>query len=268
MLNWRRLAGISSAVALLALTGCAASSARKAAYERPFVFGQDSFAYRNDLKWVYYKDPATGTFKHRDREPKPDYTMHCFVVVRAARQFFQHARFDPSLPVTDEATYRELVRRVVGTSPRRDLKPADLVVIPGYTNLFSFSQAHEALLKAECGGAWQSYFQRGHWRMIFPFSRTHQQAMMEQLCDSLRRNRPPVVHLARFPQLTINHAILLLDVRETATKVTFVTYDPYVSSNAVELVYDRRQRKFEFAGNDYYIGGWVNVYEVYSAWNY
>jgi hypothetical protein len=34
------------------------------------------------------------------------------------------------------------------------------------------------------------------------------------------------------------------------------------------LVYHRTERRFYFDGNDYFVGGWVNGYEVYSSWNY
>src|SRR6266850_229087 len=163
----------------LVLCGCTGSNSRRTSFARPFVFGEDTFAYRNDLVWVYYHDPVTGEFRHKSREPKPDYTHHCFPVARSARQFFQHARFDSAQPVADEATYRRLIRRVVSTSPRTLLPERERIVIPGYTNLFAFSRAQERLLKEECGGAWQSYFQRGHWRMIFPFSGRSQVKLAE-----------------------------------------------------------------------------------------
>src|SRR5262245_46165181 len=112
MLNWRWVQTRWWAGWMLVVTsGCAGLAERKTAYERPFVFGADTFAYRNDLTWIYYVDPVTGKFKHRDREPKPDYKQHCFVVARSARQFFQHARFEPGQPALDEAAYRQLVRQ-------------------------------------------------------------------------------------------------------------------------------------------------------------
>src|SRR5213596_3106531 len=113
--------------------------------------------------------------------------------------------FDETRPIADPATYRSLIHRVVGMSPRRS--PAELkVVIPGYRDLFAFSHAQEKLLKQECGSAWQSYFQRGHWRMVFPFTKRGQEKTAARLRQSIRQNRPPVVHLVRFPDITINHA--------------------------------------------------------------
>jgi len=253
---------------LLVLSGCAGHAVRHTSFSRPFVLGQDNFVYRNDLVWLYYVDPGTGEWTHRPREPKPDYTHHCFVVARAARQFFQHARFDPSQPVADTATYRQLVHEVATTSPRRLLPPEKVIVIPGYTNLLQFSQAHERLLKDECGSFWQSYFQRGHWRMIFPFSSGHQQRTADELLDALRRNRPPVLHLVRFPSLSINHAVLVIGSEETEEKIRFAVYDPYEPTNPVNLEFDRKQQRFSFPRNAYFIGGRVDVYEVYCSWKY
>lgn len=252
---------------LALLCGCASSS-RNTPLPRPFAFGQDTFSYRNDLVWVYYRDPETGEFRHRKREVVPDYTHHCFVVARAARQFFQHARFDPALPVADEATYRKLIHRVVKTSPRHELKAGEKIVIPGYTNLFQFSQGQEKLLKAECGGAWQSYFQRGHWRMIYPFSERHQEKMVAQLREQLRLNRPPVVHIVRFPSLSINHALVIIGVTETPETIEFAIYDPYDPIQPGVVTFNREERQFYFAANDYFVGGKVDIYEIYSAWNY
>ena len=253
---------------LLVLCGCASSGAKKASFTQPFTFGKDTFAYRNDLVWVYYRDPGTGEFCHTNREPKADYTHHCFPVARSARQFFQHARFDPAQPVADEATYRRLIRRVVSTSPRTLLPEHERIVIPGHTNLFTFSQAQERLLKEECGGAWQSYFQRGHWRMIFPFSGRSQAKMVEQLHESIRRNRPPVIHIARFPALTINHALVLYDVRETEAEVEFTVYDPYDPLKPSVLTFKKAERQFYYPANDYFVGGKADVYEVYCSWKY
>jgi hypothetical protein len=263
----RGVGALALCVALL-LSGCAGQSSRYRSLDRPFAFGHDTFSYPNDLVWVYYRDPDTGEFRHRKREVRPDYTHHCFVVARAARQFFQHARFDPAQPVADEATYRKLIRRVVKTSPRRHLAEDERIVIPGYTNLFEFSRGQEKLLKAGCGGAWQSYFQRGHWRMIYPFSKRHQEKMVEQLRAALRENRPPVVHIVRFPSLSINHALLLIGVEAAPEEIRFSVYDPYDPGKPAQLTFNRKERQFYFPANDYFVGGKVDIYEIFSAWNY
>lgn len=248
----------------LVLSGCATSPPSVARNQRPFNFQKDTFAYANELVWEYRYDER-GKWISRPRRPKPDYTHHCFVVARSARQFFEHARFDPAQPVADAATYRRLVRRVISVSPRRVLPDPQRIVIPGYADLPAFSHAWEGLLKAECGGAWQSYFQRGHWRMIMPLSRHHQEKMALQLANDLKEDRPPVVHLVRFPQLTINHAVVLFDATEDDKKIRFAVYDPNKPEKPSVLTYDRVRRTFDFPANDYFPGGRVDVYEIYRG---
>jgi hypothetical protein len=252
--------------AALVFSGCA--NPKPVAWSRPFVFHQDSFAFTNETVWDYRVDPATGKATHAPRESPPSYSHHCFVVARSARQFFQHARFDARQAVAEDATYRRLIRRVVSLDPARESSENQKVVIPGYANLYTFSQAHAALLQAECGGAWQSYFQRGHWRMILPMSTHHQEKMAEQLLASLRQNRPPIVHLVRFPQLSINHAVVLFAADETAREIEFTVYDPNTPTKPVQLKFNRAQRRFIFPANDYFAGGRVDVYQIYHAWNY
>jgi len=240
--------------------GCA--SAPRPVGARLFQFETDTFAYANEVGTEYAYD-AQGRWRGRAREPKPDYTLQCFVVARSARQFFQHARFDPDLPKVMEGEYRQLVRKVVVISPRTDLAESAKVIIPGYANLREFSREQEQVLKEECGSFWQSYFQRGHWRMVFPFSRGHQERMAARLIAGIRENRPPVVHVVCFPSLKINHAVLLYDVEETAEEIRFATYDPNAPQEPTWLTFRRADRTFAFPTKNYFRGGEVNVYEVY-----
>ncbi|MEW6304619.1 MAG: hypothetical protein AB1705_14180 [Verrucomicrobiota bacterium] len=177
--------------ALLA-AGCASSRTSTANQPRPFRFETDSFAYANELILEYRFDDATGQRTTLRRDPKPDYALHCFVVARAARQFFRNARFDPALPVADDTTYRRLIRQVVQTSARRAVPEEKKITIPGFASLRDFSAAKEPLLKAECGGAWQSYAQRGNWRLVFPFSRAHQEKTAAEFQHAIRRHDPPL----------------------------------------------------------------------------
>ena len=249
------------------LAGCANGPATSAPNPRPFTFGKDTFAYANELVWEYDFD-ATGAWTAHRRDPKPDYTLHCFVVARSARQFFQNATFDPSAPEATVETYRKLIRAVVSTNPRKPLPAGRKIVIPGYADLLGFSRAHEQLLKDECGPASQSYLQRGNWRTIFPFSRRYQAKVAGQLWHEIHNNSVSVVHLVRFPDLKINHAMLIFDATETATGIQFSAYDPNDPVRPTTLTYDGQARMFTLPRNKYFPGGKVNVYEIYSAWNY
>jgi hypothetical protein len=254
--------------AALLLSGCATiSSSPSGTRSRPFIFGQDTFAFANELVWEYRFDER-GEWISRPREPKPDYTHRCFVVVCAVKQFFHHARFDPGLPRTDPHTYRRLIRSVLARSPRTQSPAVRRIVIPGYANLREFSAEREGLLKAECGGAWQSYFQRGHWRIIWPFSRRHQEKTAQQLVEAVQRNQAPIVHLICFPSLRINHSVQAFEVTQSEGEINFGVYDPNAPDHPSTLTYDRAARTFRFPVNFYFPGGRVDVYQIYHRWCY
>jgi hypothetical protein len=262
-----RLAALLCFAMLLTLLSGCATDPRPHAATRTFDFSHDTFAYPNELVWEYSYD-TNGVWTTHRREPKPTYALHCVVVARSARQFFDYARFDPIQPVADDSTYRALIRHVIQIDPRQNPATADQVVIPGYANLREFSEAHEQLLKDECGGAWQSYLQRGHWRMIFPFSRHQQKSVARQLLNELKTCRPPIVHLVRFPSLTINHAILLYDAHASETEIRFSAYDPNSPAEPATLTFNCATNTFILPANSYFPGGRVDVYEIYHRWDY
>jgi hypothetical protein len=232
---------------------------------RTFQFERDTFAFAHELVWKYHFDPATGAMTTGKADPPPVYYHRCFVMVRSARQFFDHARFEPGLPMADAQTYRKLIREIVSRNPRRACAGPERLVIPGYDGLRAFSQAHEPLLKAECGGAWQSYFLRSHWRMIFPVPGWHQEKMARQLKRSLGRRGVALVHLFRFPRITINHGIVLYGFAESEQNIEFTAYDPNLPAHPVKLVYERNRRVFTFAPNCYWGGGVLSVVEIFCG---
>jgi hypothetical protein len=231
-----------------------------------FRFERDTFAFANELVWQYRLDPGAGTMATVRNNPPPGYAHRCFVMVRSVRQFLYHARFDAGLPVADAQMYRRWIREVVSRSPRRPSPEADRVVIPGYVGLRSFSEAQEALLKAECGGAWQSYFVRSHWRMVFPVPRRHQERTARRLAGALAAGDPPIIHVFRFPRVTINHGIVLYCCTESPSALRFSAYDPNVPEQPAELSYDCAARTFLLPRNHYWAGGRVEVVEVYRGW--
>lgn len=248
----------------VALTGCATLERDAIQTARPFDFHQDTFAFANELVWEYQTDPQTGKMFSTPRTPQPTYTLRCFVLVRSARQFFYNARFDPSQPTLAE--YRQPIRQISRRNARRPPAPdAAPIIFPGYNNLRAFSRRHEHVLKQNLGGSWQSYVQRGNWRMVFPFTRRHQERTARRLDQSLETGRLPIVHLVRFPQLTINHALLLYDSRDAEHGIEFLAYDPNSPDEPVILSFDARRRTFFFAANRYFSGGRVDVYEIYRG---
>lgn len=249
------------------LAGCASPSFGPVRAE-PFVFEKDTLAFANELAWEYHFDTETGQSHHSTRVPPPAYSHRCFVVARAVLQFFTHARFAPELAPPDSQTYRRLIQQVISTSPRRKLASPDKIVIPGYATLRDFSRDYESILKEECGGAWQSYFQRGHWRMLQPFPKSHQQRMAMHLLDSLEIPLPLVVHAVRFPSLAINHALVIYDAIETETEIQFAVYDPNSPKKPARLTFVRAANRFYFPANFYFKGGRTDIYRIYHSWNY
>jgi hypothetical protein len=235
---------------------------------RSFQFERDTIAFPHELVWQYHFDPVTGAMTTFDTDPPPTYYHRCFVMVRSIRQFFDHARFAPEQPAAETEVYRRLIREVVSRNPRGVSAEAARVVVPGFEGLRSFSQSLEPLLKAELGGAWQSYFLRSHWRMVFPVHRWQQKRMAEKLKRSLPKRGLSLVHLFRFPNITINHGIVLYGLRESEQTMEFAAYDPNIPEHPVTLVYEHRRRVFTFAPCRYWGGGELNVVEIFCDWPY
>jgi len=231
-----------------------------------FVFERDTFAFANELIWEYHLDPASGKMKCKPRVPKPDYTHHCFVMVRAARQFFYHARFDKDAGAADDATYRRLVRNIISSDPRRVASAQDRIVIPGFAGLREFSSARPHIIKKASGGGWRSYFLRSHWRMVFPISREHQEKTATRLEQSLRQGFSSVIHLVKFPALTINHGMMLFDAAATAGGWEFSAYDPNDPQRPTIITFDKAARQFSMPGNFYFVGGGLNIIEIFASW--
>ncbi|MCP5516294.1 MAG: hypothetical protein H7A45_03440 [Verrucomicrobiales bacterium] len=233
-----------------------------------FDFARDTFAFRNELVWEYRVDDRAGRTVTVRAEPPPTYAHRCFVMVRSARQFWLHARFDPAAQPPDDSRAEALAREVVRRNPRAPGREDARVVIPGNAGLRDFSRAFEPALKRACGQAWESYFLRSHWRMVFPFSRTHQAREAVGLATALNAGRLPIVHVVRFPQLTINHGLLLFGAESTSDGVRFTAYDPNQPEASVSLRYDQAARTFHLPANHYWAGGRVDVFETYRGWFY
>lgn len=231
-----------------------------------FDFDLDTFAFANELVWEYRFDEASGATTARRRVPPPDYALRCFVLVRAARLFLHHARFDPAAEPASDDVYRRLVRAVLGRDPRRVSEPAARVAIPGFAGLREMSVAREALLKAECGGAWRSYVQRSHWHIVVPVSRRHQDRTARELLEAVRHGGAPIVHLLRFPSLAINHGMVIFDGARTADGAEFLAYDPNQPERPGRLIYDRARRTFSMPATRYWRGGDLNVFEIFRRW--
>lgn len=215
--------------------------------DRRFDLERDTFAFPNELVWEYHFDQETGSTRFARREPGPRYAHHCFVLVRAARQFFYHARFDPEAACADDLTYRRMIRAVLARHPRRPSPPEQRVVIPGYPGL-------------------RSYVQHSHWRMFVPVSREHQHRTAGELLEATEDHSAPLVHLLRWPSLAINHSMVVVEGARTRTGAQFLAYDPNDPERPARLTYDRERRAFSLPANRYWRGGELNVFEIFRRW--
>jgi hypothetical protein len=231
-----------------------------------FEFERDTFAFANELLWEYHFDAATGKTTYCKRIPKPAYAHRCFVVARAARQFFYHARFLPEQSAPDDAICRRLIRQVLARNPRAPSAPDERLKVPGYTGLRQLSAEREALMKSECGGAWRSYVLRSHWRMVFPISRAHQARTATDLGLALREGRVPIIHLVRFPKLSINHGMVVYAAERTSDGASFLAYDPNDIARPATLSFTTDSSTFFLPTTRYWPGGRVDVIEIYRRW--
>jgi len=252
---------LRAVAALLLALGCASAPPSPAPERARFRFDADTFAFANVTVWEYGIDPATQALEGRPREVSADFVFRCGAMARAVRQFYLAARFDPAAPGLDAAGYAARIDAILDTDPRQ--APAEPVVIPGYADLRSFSTGHESALKAAMGSPLQSYFQRGNWRMIFPFPPWQQEKTAQRIAAEVARGRPAILHLVMFPEQTINHFVVAYAVEETRSEIRFTTYDPNDALHPVPLVWERASRTFSFATTESFAGGPVKAFEVY-----
>lgn len=252
--------------ALLPAAGCSTRPAA-AGHARPFRPTTDSPAFANETKWTYGLDEA-GKWRARAASPPPQFILRCFNMARMTRAFHLHAEFQPNLPAPppeEEARrVRELLRRDSTLPSPDDAK----IPFPGHANLHEFSQRREAMLKKAVGGAWRSYLQRGNWRMIFPFSKSHQAKLASRMRENLAMGGLPVVHVLRFPALTINHVLLAHAVAEEEDRLAFQCADPNQPGVTETLTFDPETRRFHLSETPYFPGGRVDVCDIYRNWIY
>jgi hypothetical protein len=248
------------------IAGCTSVPVISSGPDREFDFARDTFAYTNELDWEYRIDPATSKVTIQRNEPTPAFVHRCFVVSKMARQFFQFARFDATLPRADQDTYRQLIDEVDESKPEESAARGR-VVIPGFADLRSFSRAEEAALKAASGSSLHSYFQLSNWRMIFPFGRDSQEAMARHVYEEISNHHLPILHLIRFapfPIADINHVVVVIAGRDTGKELQFSVYDPNNSAAPVQLSFDFASRSFIFPTTNYFADGPVNAYEIFQ----
>ena len=80
--------------------------------------------------------------------------------------------------------------------------------------------------------------------MVFPISRAHQQATADGSLRRWKQNICPIIHLVKFPALTINHGMIVFDAGETEAGTEFSAYDPNDPAAPACLHFDRARKTF------------------------
>ncbi len=264
------------------LVFCTVASAVTAlpAFARPAVpgppprFATDTFSFANQTVYLYPNGYAEARQLSPGEKP-PAFTLHCFAMCRSMEQFRKFARFDPALPPPDDTTLNALVRRINRCAVwRAPLPPEKRVVIPGYANLRTLSQAKPLLLQKNVGGGRITYLRPGNYRMFsYWWNGPSSQARTRRAVDEvLAHNDLFIAYLTTYPSLSINHAVVIYGRRpptraDTATGlIHYQVYDPNHPEAPRELLYDPRQRVFSYQKDWDFVGGKVTVLQSYGFW--
>lgn len=256
---------------LFGITGSAA--ARDAVPELPLRFDADTFDFANQTVYLYPHGYAEKRVLRPGEKP-PAFTLRCFAMSRSVAQFRKFARFDPALPLPDDAALARLVRRITGRAAWRDALPTERrVVIPGYANLRALSRARPLIVQQNVGGGWwATYLRPGNFRMFsFWWNGPSEQARAQRtLEDTLARDDLFVAYLTTYPSLSVNHAVVLYghwpSKRGDAAGgvVRYRVYDPNHPEAPREMTYDPRTHRFSYQKDWDFVGGPVTVLQVYG----
>jgi hypothetical protein len=232
---------------------------------RPFRYGTDTFAFANETVWNYVNGTvqadSAGT-----KTQKRDYTRRCFVVTRAAVQFWKFARFDPKAKPLSHDELSDRIREVTGRSVWLPiLSPEKRVVFPGYVNLREISAADPAIFQANIGLGWPIYFRPGNAPIAMPLYRETEAQLNNEILHDLQLNYPTIVWLYNFPSLNINHVVVIFAGGKSHGQFQYEIYDPNYANAPRKLDYDPSTRTFSYQPTFYFKGGTIDVRAVYRG---
>ncbi len=230
---------------------------------RQFRYEADTFAFANETVWKY----ENGRHLPRARSNNTDgdrYTHHCFVMVRAAVQFWKFARFDPKSPAPTTEELADLIRQVMN---ERAWKPAlpgtKRIVIPGFENLHELSQKHPDTVRAHIGESWPTYLRPGNFFLLVPTASGYREWTHEYIAKSVRQNSPVPLWLYNFPRVNMNHCVVAFDQHHDGGKTVFTIYDPNYTDGPRSLTFDAARCRFLMEKTFYFPGGPVRVRPVF-----
>jgi hypothetical protein len=232
---------------------------------RPFAYDTDTFSFANETVWNYVNGSVQSEARP-DKNAKRDYTRRCFVVTRAAVQFWKFARFDPeAAPLPPDqlaARIREVTERSVWLPP---LPRNQRVVVPGYANLRGISAAEPGIFQANIGLGWPVYFRAGNMPIVAPVSRETEARLNDEIFRDLQMNYPTIVWLYNFPSLNINHVVVVIAGKHATGRFHYRVYDPNYTNGPKSLDFDAATRTFSYQPTFYFKGGTVEARAIYRG---
>jgi hypothetical protein len=252
-------------ISLLPLPVLPAYEPPAAPASRPFRYESDTFSFANETVWNYVNGSVQSE-SSRPQTQKRDYTRRCFVVTRAAVQFWKFARFDPkAAPLSHD----QLAARIRDVTERSVWLPAlslqERIVFPGYANLREISAADPGIFQANIGLGWPVYFRAGNMPIVAPLYRETEARLNDEIFRDLRLNYPTIVWLYNFPSLTINHVVVVIAGERDHGRSHFQVYDPNYSGAPKQLDYDAATRTFSYQPTFYFKGGTVEARAIYRG---
>jgi hypothetical protein len=231
---------------------------------RRFCLETDCFAFANDSFWNHVK----GEVRQAEREPAAArrYTRHCFVMVRAALQFWKFARFDSTAPPVPNGELAQRIRRVCGRPVWLPPLPSgERVVFPGFKNLRETSASAAGLFQDHIGAAWPVYLRVGNFPVCLPVSGRRKARLNEEILQDLQAGYPTILWLYNFPSLDINHTVLVYKAIPEGNRIRYHGYDPNYIDAPKELQFDPVTRRFTFEPTFYFKGGPVTPRAIYRG---
>ena len=252
-------------ISLLSLPALSAYEPPTTPAPRPFAYHIDSFAFANETVWNYV-DGSVKSDSSRASSTKRDYTRRCFVVTRAAVQFWKFARFDPNAAPLSHDRLADRIREVTGRSVWLPaLAPKERIVFPGYASLRAISAADPGVFQENIGLGWPVYFRAGNMPIVAPVYRETEAHLNDEIYHDLDLNYPTIVWLYNFPSLKINHVVVIFSGEKEQGHYRYTVYDPNYTDGPKKLDYDTTTRTFSYQPTFYFKGGPVEVRAVYRG---
>lgn len=231
----------------------------------PFTYPADTFAFANETVWNYVNG-AVKSDSSRPSGSKRDYTRRCFVVSRAAVQFWKFARFDPKAPPLSRDQLASRIREVTGRSVWLPaLAPKERIVFPGYASLRTLSAADPGVFQENIGLGWPVYFRAGNMPIVAPVYRETEARLNEEIYRDLGLNYPTIVWLYNFPSLNINHVVVIFSGEKDRGHYRYLVYDPNYTDGPKKLEYNTATRTFTYQPTFYFKGGPIEARAVYRG---